>query len=86
MQIENSDSQLSNADCSKRRSFGPFSNVTVLRLRQPEKQHPQRRRTLEGMQIDLSDEQPKKADSPTSLSLEPPSKATPQKLPSCQKL
>jgi hypothetical protein len=68
MQIDERDEQFSNASSTTTESLEPGSNVIVRREVQSEKQQWARRSTYEGIQIDESDEQCPKAESPINES------------------
>jgi hypothetical protein len=54
IEIDFSDEQWRNADCSIRESFDPSSNVRTSRPVQSEKQRSHRTSTVDGIQIDFS--------------------------------
>jgi hypothetical protein len=76
MQIDESDEQPQNADCSMDESLESDSNVTVERDLHPMKQVSPTLSTDEGMQIDESDEQSPNANFSMDESLEPDSNVT----------
>jgi hypothetical protein len=80
MQIDESDEQYRNTDCSIRESLESGSKVTFERLSHRRKQFSQMISTEEGMQIDESDEQARNADFSIRESLESDSNLTFERL------